>query len=285
MVDRTQELATAIVEMCREAQDPAVPGSHIGTFVRDRFPDIDVKSEYGGVTGFLRAHCSDHVLQFGKSGADNLFVHRSRTQEVEGSGAYNATAWRAFTDPRLEVSLLVQIDSGKLSVIGGTSHDSVPEGFAEVPRLTDQDYREIAETFLQKQPLQTDNESREILQDAVESGWFDFVSAVEKTLGPEYRAQLLSWRLQQIRSALSQRLGALGLDQTAVQAAVEATRRPKRQDTGDQSGQRLTDRKSALSSQESRALMHVAVDHVGEDDLRKIWLPFGAIVDALAKRQ
>jgi len=280
--ERTRQIASFIEQFCSTRQ--IADGSSIGLSLRQHFPDLDLKTEYGGLRRFIEQNLRDSVKFVEKKGGDNLFAHVSKSigavpSVPSLSGRLDRDLpWKALVDPHVTRQLAVDTATGELSVCA--AEDQPAQGAIAVSKLSDDEHRVIAKDFIPQLP--PDSRAR-------------FDSALRETnYWPRWTAALnvdrdvfrkwLRWRRDRILKLFADRLQPLGLSEEVARRATDAMARlkPAASDTtGDSRG-----RFEPTPRQHDRSLhdlAHAALNGMQEEELRRVWLPFGAVVDALRR--
>jgi len=280
-----ERIAEFIERACLGAGKPLVAGSDLGVSIRTLFPGVDIKWEHQGLRKFIEKFCSGQVLFYSKRGCDNLYVHKSRLSQVgavpQTEGTFGPTPWAAFSNPKIQSRLVVNKASGDLAVIGPDS--AIPEGCAEIPKLTEEEYRVIAREFVPQVPQLHSVEIEATIEQP--SFWFTFVNQVKKVAGKEAFDNLLVWRLRKIHDFFENRLRSAGVDAGAMVSAREKIKTPFPRQPAPQV--RTARAASAPFSgrippgADSRELARAAIEFMSENDLRQIWLPLGVVLDAI----
>ena len=204
------EIAKRITQICLESKQAAVRGSHLGGIL----PDVRFRESYESLGKFISQYCAD-VEQVGKHGGDTLFAHTSRKHELISADQRKVDTenplWRTLTNPRLPGSICVNIQTGEVMALA--AKQEAPPGFVDVPRISVEDYRNIARTFLEDHK---EIQDPRILNDLQEDGfWFPFANLV-KTKYPESYSALLSSRVQTIWELFESRLREIGANEDTI---------------------------------------------------------------------
>lgn len=293
-----KKLAEDINELCVNHSAPLVPGSYIGTHMGMLCAPRKFKELYGPLDGFVRENCPD-IKSWGRKGGDLLYIHKSRDKELEtddqkvsalatSTGISPLTEqeriWQTFTfnfgpDPSY---LMVNESTGQVKV--AAVGDAIQPGFVRVQPLKESDYRLLATRYLDTNVnLDTPHLRSAIAEDDF---WPRFVELVGAAGGYAAKDKLLRFRVRRIHDTFKERLKLLGLDDFAIREAdSQLTRRkaPPDQNPDQLDGQ--SGQVSEATGLRERELFRAATEHLAVSDLRKVWLPFGAFLDAIRSRE
>lgn len=298
-------IALADTVRCIVREHGSVPGSVIGTFIRVRHPDVDVKARFGGLKAFIQSYLSDEVVCEQDPGSGDqryrLGTHSDSSNLRSGALARPdpsvsvPTPWDAFSNPNLPKKVLVIRDSGDLLAVDLDADAS--EGVVEIGKLKEEDYRDMSRSFLRGLPDSVPAD----LQQAVEATpfWPNWSRTLTR---PEHAAIFrlwLEWRLASVTDRFVERLQNAGLSTDLTERAksnlvrwrekASAARRAHVLPSPTEARAVLTRaaRQNPPSTHASRRrqtgdlrqLIHSAIDRMSEEELRCVWLPVGVIVD------
>jgi hypothetical protein len=285
------DISDFIVQTCLKSRVPENLGTALASAVKAQFPSTDMKSKYGGLGAFIKRYCPEQVVFHGRSGLDLVYVHSSRLREVSGTAPVGstskATPWIAFTNPSVPDKLFVNQDSGELLAV--SPDESPPERFVEVPKITEEDYRGIANDFISAFPESERVELSDLI--AKPGFWFPFAKLIKQKMGGEGNERLRKSRLTKLHQLLAERLRAISeLPKEAVEKACTAIRRRADQIPSSAISDRSISRRPLgrqlaipADSVSTRRLAVAAIEAMRDDELRRVWLPLGVIVDAIRK--
>lgn len=304
-----ESISELIVEVVRQRGN--ITGVELGKEVHRGIPDVNL-SPYGGLNKFIRAFCSQDVA-FDRAGEDYIYTLKSEDSDANHTDTpkeRQLSVWLAFSNPKNSSPLLVNNLTGELLV--GDADDTAAEGYTQLPPLTSDDYRMIARDFL---PLVTDEALRDELQQDLLAD--DFWSTFSGHLR-EHREAFTAWgawRIQKVLELFRTMLGEAGLSGETVDLAVEhleqsrvkkpkpptpqtsrapllkihPTNRPPGRGANNAPSIRNYTRQPTTPEAEAppsalHTAIHEAINTLSESELRRIWLPIGAILDALNKK-
>jgi hypothetical protein len=287
--ERTRAIAD-FIEQCSALHD-TIAGSAIGLSLKDRFPDLNIKTEYGGLRRFIQLNLSETVKFIEKKGGDNIFRHISKgtdqLREVQGPPSLSAPdlPWKAFVGPHGQHQLAVDALTGSLSTC--RIADQPPEGTVAVPKLTGDEHRSIAKDFLPSLP----SESRPTFERALRETnyWQSWNLALKDH--PDVFKEWLRWRREQILRMFGEKLQLLGVPADASMNAINAmgslkpalTEKPADTDINRDLRAKDPVPPTKPAGRTLHDLAHAAIDALQEDELRRVWLPLGAVADALRR--
>lgn len=74
MPTEATEIADSVIRLVRGAG--RIRGASLGAAIRQTFPDVDLRQQYGGLRRFIEAHCAEHVVVVDKQGLDDVYAAR-----------------------------------------------------------------------------------------------------------------------------------------------------------------------------------------------------------------
>lgn len=284
-------IAEFIVETCLNSPTPEVLGTSLAAIVKARFPTVNLKSKYGGLGGFVKDYCSRDIDFHGRRGLDLVYVHASRLSEIPAdthvATAPKDTPWIAFSNPSSSNRLFMKQDASAMLVV--RPENPTPDGYVEVPKVTEQEYREIAKEFIADLSLPEQTEYGDIV--AKPGFWFPFVNLVKERQGQQGNDNLVKLRLTRLNELLEKRLRSLApLSSAELQRACRLVK-AKSQQTHPMTRPDLLSRKKnhdeerlpLLDGAFTRRLALSAIELMSVDELRQIRLPLGVMADAFRK--
>lgn len=282
-------VAAAIIERAR--LEPEVKGANLGMAVKRAVPSANMK-EYGGLRRFIEQFCPDKLHRVRKHGLDDVYASTAGTpppQETQASSAL--AAWQALTNPTSTFSAFVNTDEGTLKVL--PDRETPPSGLVQVPKITAEEHRGIAQAFLSKLDPADRAAFEEVLK--TDNYWQRWVRHTNTFDRGKYRGEWIAFRRDQIIALLKTKLVALGLSGPLAESALQAARDSKgpnplaarspafTRHAGRLRGLPLANRR--LREDDLKRLAHQAIDRMGEDEVRKLRIPLGAVIDALRTRR
>jgi hypothetical protein len=263
-------------------------GATLGAAIRASYPDVDLKLAYGGLRHFISTYCSESVVRTPTDGGDDVY------SLIDGA---ESTPWDAFNNPSIAAQLAVHASTGELHVV--ESETPLPDGCVAVGKLTREDYRDMASRFLEFLPQDARPQFEEALTH--DNFWPRWTSVLRHhSSEPVYR-DWGSWRLTEITRLFTQRLVDAELSPDVITAATtnltqsrDKTLLARRQSApSSQAEGRKPDNRmpSRLGEQKDRwtrtdgpslhDLVHTVIDRMTEDEVRRLWLPVGVVIDAV----
>lgn len=302
-----ESISSLIVEVVKQSE--SISGVELGKAVHRGIPNVNL-SPYGGLNKFIRAFCSQDIA-FNRVGEDYIYTLKSEGGDVyhaDASSEPQLSAWLAFSNPKNTSPLLVNNLTGEILI--GAAGDASAEGYTQLLPMTSEDYRIIARDFL---PLVTDETLRDELQQDLlaEDFWSSYSSRLRRH--DEAFAAWGAWRIQKVQELFRTMLGEAGLSDETIELAMEhleqsAVKKPKppthqtsrapllkihptsrtaRRGTNNTPSDRNYSRQPTAGGEDTTSALHTviheAIDTLSEGDLRRIWLPIGAVLDALNK--
>jgi hypothetical protein len=284
-----EEIIAAVVG--RASLDPQVMGANLGMAVKRAVPSANLK-EYGGLRRFIQQHCTDKVRWVGKHGLDDVYAAITGAlspEEAQPTPAPNA--WRALTNPTSSFSAFANPKDGALKVL--PNQEEPPLGLVLIPKITPQEHRAIAQAFLSKLAPADRGTFEEALSS--ENYWHRWVRQTNTLEGGKYRSGWIIFRRDQILELLKAKMLAAGIDAPVAELVLQKAQDSKETNplaTGAPLFTRHDGRtrpslpaSRRFRQDDLRRLAHQAIDLMGEDEIRKLRLPLGAVIDALRTRQ
>jgi hypothetical protein len=271
----------------RATFSPRVVGAQLGNSVRQAFPSLNIKLEYGGLQSFIKQHCQGKLFWVGKNGPDDVYTTvQPATPEtnLNTSEQISAPFWQAFANPERNFIPVINLASGSFASV--PNGQTPPAGFVEVKKLTEDEHRTFAKEFL----LFVDHQDRAILGPIVSKNnfWPEWSERITVQAFGRYRSKWLTYRFHRILNSLEARLSELGISEQmrlGILEKVKESKDPRRNAERAEAANRAVS--SVAMSQisgnlsELRQLAHKAIDSMGEDELRRLWVPLGAVGDVL----
>ncbi|HEU4711319.1 MAG TPA: hypothetical protein VFS76_07120 [Pyrinomonadaceae bacterium] len=280
-----EEVAKLLIQAVK-VQSPAT-GADLGPLVKQHHPTFDLKNEYGGLHKFINRYCREEIAFLGKRGLDNVYAHRnsehksSLSYNSSGSHNSNVDAWRAFTNPKIHLIPLVDIRSGDIDV-ALPSQPELKEGWIPIEKISAEEYRLMAQDFVATLPS---SEAKNQLQDAltIQDFWPTWSLMVNRHRVGGIFDQWVAFRIAQIREIFTERLSQLNLSEAVFNKALHSFRASRGQVARQKPPQESYKKESAgpRSTPGVRNVILQAVSDLTDEDLRRIWLPAGVLIDAL----
>lgn len=291
------EIVEFIEQKCLSADE--VLGTEIGTAIKVRFPEINLRVDFGGLRAFVKDHCVDKIVYVRPKGGDGVYAHISKLGAAPPQDprpvatpqtSRNASAWAALVDPNVAMQLAADPTSGVLQVfaVGQT----IPEVLFHVQKISVEEHRTIAQNFVETIP----ESSRRPFEDALKEKvfWSKWTTAFQGLPDRSIYVNWMKWRHDQILAMFQERLRSGQFSDTSISTALaelkkskqikEAVARPESPSTSRTSAQipsaRFIKEPSQPAVTQLHALAHSALDLMSEAEVRRIWLPLGAVADA-----
>ena len=116
-------IASFLVE--EASQSPQVFGSSLGSALKVAFPNLDIRSRFGGLRRFIADHCGGQVIWINKHGGDDIYVHADSANGAPQPQEPPDPVWAAFTNPNYAPTLTIDRSSGTLTILASAK---VPVG-------------------------------------------------------------------------------------------------------------------------------------------------------------
>lgn len=284
------ELKEFIVEYLKGTGE--VMGSALGSKLRSKFPNIDLK-ECGGLKRFIENNCKDEVVTVRSPSRLDVYVHvshiplgvtlESQRDLRQTSQEQSESIWRVFSNPNLTLEVLVNSKTGHPTI--SSDGESIPESFIKIDKISREEYRDMAWRFLPVVNESRQAELREALD--LEDFWPRWANLVNKNRADGTFERWREWRKEHIIQLFENRLKSANLPEQIIEKASTAfkesqERAPRTKQLKPTGRGEVTKHNTSVYS--LRDIIHSAIDRMSEDELRRIWLPVGIVVDIISKR-
>jgi hypothetical protein len=278
-----EDIAKLLIDAVR-ARSP-LSGADLGPLVKERYPAVDLKTEYGGLNRFIRTYCGQEIKFLGKRGVDNLYTHKDSQNTNAPLYTKEAEAWKAFSNPKVELVTIIDRHSGKIDV-APSSQTEFKDGWISLGKISPEEYRSMAEDFLTRLPPSS---GKEQLQNTLKIS--DFWPRWSLTLNG-LRAEgifkdWLSFRIQHIADMFEQRLSQLDLSTEVLERArhsFKESRQPVVRQKAD--WVREPAKREYVDPRQPpgfRTVILQSLNSLSDEELRRIWLPVGVLLDVLKR--
>ncbi len=263
-------------------------GCQLGAELHIKFPETNIRSAYGGVRRFIDSYCRGAVARTGAKGGDDVYSHVSAPAGESAPAKLpqpgRVTEWDVFQRPGNPMQLLIDPTSGIARIAPETGE--VANGLRVVPKVTGAEHLSIAKDFLQQ------ISSTDLPPFAAALGennyWPKWNQLMNAMPGIHYRSAWTAFRFDRICDLFSARLKELGISDVAARSVLEHLKSEKRMKRAAKGAGRSISPTAgttySLSDDDLRRIAKLAIDAMGIDDLRRVWLPLGVIVDAFTTR-
>jgi hypothetical protein len=279
------EIIRLLIETAQ--QRPTILGSHLGAALSAALPSLRTDPQFPGLKRFIQANCAERIVRVGDHGGDDeyQFVPEGGTPPSVIPSQQSLDPWTVFQHPTANGELYLNTTSGELDVRQGS--DVSPEGLALVPKVTREEHRAIAQAFIEK----VEESKRWEFQQALtpEHYWPHWAKLVNKS---PYKSAWNTFRFEGLCELFRVRLRGHGLSEPLVSAGLSHLLRQKKASSerptigGSPPYAPRSDLRhieESASSNSLRAVIHAAIESMGENELRRLWLPLGDVLDALKR--
>ena len=277
------KVAEFIIETAQKR--PTTLGSHLGAELIKAFPELRGNPAYPGLKRFIQTNCAGRVVRVGDHGGDDVYqcVAEGDAPPPAAVPPTIPTAWDVFQRPGAEGRLAVNPATGELRV--ALNEQASLGDFAVIASVTPAEHRTIAQGFVEK----VDPVSRlELEQALAQENYWPHWSRLVNQKGV-YKQDWVTFRFERLCEVFRARLRAHGMNDALIGTGMEHLLQEKRERERPlkEIAASLTSARSPLSgrkqpsSADIRAMVHAAVDSMGENELRRLWLPLGDVLDAL----
>ena len=246
------------------------------------------RQRFGPLRAFVERFCADHVnvLVAPELGGDALFESKfpAATDRLPTPKPLTGPdpAWRAFTVPDSGSNLYVNGESGEIQV-RLKADPELAQPWHPVPSATAEDHRKIATDFLGR----VDPEDQPAFEDILKlpQFWHPWAMKLRAHQQGKYSQPWIAFRFEQLCALYLARIKSAGVPEDLAARSLTRLKALK-------SASRVLAKPTALnlpvatpSGLSIRKLALAALESMTEDDLRQVWLPLGAVADAIAKCQ
>lgn len=261
-----------------------VLGAQLGMVIRANLSrPTDLKSRYGGLKAFLRAHLGDLVRRIDSRGLDDVYLVGVSSAPATPQDKWSPVdlvpqreLWALVTNPSVAFQFSFAADS---QVVSGAPLDApMPEGNRPVKKLDRRDYEEIASEFADLWDG-FDDAGREEARARATSPT-DFNRWIRN------RGGLPAWEQYRVQRAIAifvSRLADAGAGDRAQQdwrKVLESSHDSLRQSRSH--GPVPPIPASVRGSLDARSVISKALTFMSDDDVDAIQLPVGAVLKAIA---
>ena len=273
------------------ATNPRISGAALGIKVKRQFPGVIV----GKLTPFIQKHCADSVVCVAQENLDYIWGPVSSATTSPDAGNTSAllpppppqvtstdtSAWKAFTRHDAPAKIAINPTNAQITVI--PSREATPKPLIEVPNVTPDEYRSIALDFVKNIEEKDRVRFSEIATSSLfESQWYDNIRTWR---GGYYSKAWGKFRFDKLCDIFMGRLATHGLTQDLIASCVSNLKRLKSKAPKEAPSFPTLD--SSPSSERPEILVQEillrAAKSLTEEDLRRIWLPLGVVLDAIRK--
>lgn len=308
-------IADFIISTVKGLKGPIL-GAQLGGLIKHQFGHVNLR-DLGKLKPFIQQHCASEVFFLGKKGLDDLWgcaaseltspqilsqkgilevagsspeKHNTRGQSQQSGGNLSRTlsAWKAFTNPAVPEKLLFNPNDSDIDVVSGDHPVVLP--FLQIAKVTDAEHRQIAKEFLEG--IEDIDKTRFEAISNLQSFWGPWYQEIQNFKSGTYSTRWVRFRFQKLCDIFVDRLKNYGATSEGITACVAKLKYLKSES---QKVNRSMARSNAASAKSKsdfdlspdntrinlRQVALVVVKGMGEEDLKRLWLPFGAVIDAL----
>ena len=311
MLTTEQDVAQFIVSTV--AANPNIRGASLGAKVKRKFPGVIL----GKLTEFINQHCANTVVAVDQKNLDYIWALRpdnnnappptssappptssalsssatslNVSEAVEKPGGLNfdltnLSAWKAFTRSDTPGKIAVNPSIAQIIVVR-TSEQILPP-FIEIPSVSLTEYQNIALEFVN----QMTEPDRQYFKGVVESAsfenqWFENITTWQDG---RYAKSWGTFRFDALCSIFIKRLAAKGVAEDLSRPCLANLKRIKAKVSREKEAPLIATYNSRTQSGEYNISIHDIVANatksLNEDDLRRVWLPVGVVLDAIKKK-
>ncbi|WP_394654042.1 hypothetical protein [uncultured Sphingomonas sp.] len=270
---------------------PTITGGQLAALIRAAAPGLEIRTIVGipkgpgALTEFIKSHLSDTVERIGSQGSDALLRIVGRDVEPSAQTA-SPQVWRTFVSPNSDQHLVL---SGGGVLLSRETPASADAGETEIGKATVEEHDRIRADFVDTLTEQSVAALGEFAAPDAEFG--KWIAAMRERLPGSLR-EWGHFRRKRLSELFAARIGSLALEKSfertvleqveasevaaygkANKAAAAAKRPVKVTDGGDVDADRVAT---------ARRLAHAAIDLLSYEDLRRLRIPLGVVLDTIA---
>ena len=264
-----------------------ISGPSLGIQVLDELRQRQITQDlkhFGGLRSFIREYLSDFLQIHEES---DTYTVRGEDDQVPGWATVDGSSrlfWDLFNNPRRQ---------GKFALVNSTliatgGDQPVPPGAITISPMSNADYLDIATKFsaLQQNP----KEFEPVLSTSSEETFFSAWTELLRSIGPEAVKEWETHRVQNVLTTFSERLRDAGAEGGLIDqhsSELDKSQQKARAQTKAKAARALSESDSNVEAQPTttsfREILRYASENLSEEEIRKISIPIGLVVDAIAK--
>ncbi|CAH0140868.1 hypothetical protein ROS9278_00477 [Roseomonas sp. CECT 9278] len=285
-------------------------GSQLKSLIEAVCPDFNLREATGilvgpgALTKFLATEVADLVQPIGKRGGDPIYlIHESpaSTDDSDGRVEKNPDLWSIFSSPSLRQQLIYSPSEKRMH--SKFIDSPTPDGYLAIKPLEKEDFREISRKFLEIAPKEISNLLEEVLE---RENYYTEWTSILRSQFPLYYQRWGIFRVGTIKELFRENMRASGLPEAEIQQfvsrmeaeqvrafrervsrMVQTTQAERPIEMGAAKVPARPSR-AALSEQpvhDLRSVARAAIEHMAIEDVRRIAIPLGVLIDAGLLRQ
>lgn len=258
------KLKAAVERLAESTQE--MLGSHLGQRLREDFPDVDFKRDFGKLDTFLSSYCADAFTRVLQPGGYSLYVSNKFNASSE-TPIIQPTFWQAFVNPSPDFHLCLDMATLRFEV--SRAHC---EGASIVRKVSPEENRAVSKEFAEQDPG-----ARSALVEALEAT--DFWSRWKPILNNDRNlmAQWNAFRTVALLRLLESRLLELEVRTDRIPQLIDAVRKNRPSAKKDPRPKYHVEHTTPTRSSSLRTDVLSAVEQLSDGELLQIWLPVWAL--------
>lgn len=280
---KEQEIARFIEANIKS--QPGISGARLGALATAQFPGINFRAQFNGFKSFVKQYCGPEVeISVAGPAGDDTYRWTATSSPSEKTGAtivpvpeVTESPWGAFAVTDSPSKLRLNRESGQLDVVAGSSEVLV-EPWVEVPKVTTEEYQQLATQFLPQINDADRYHFTKLLH--LPDFWDRWFTETRSFAGGKYFRAWISFRFFRLCEIFVERLKKLGVHDDLQPVILERLKQSKAVKK-----QLRTDEfvETPPGSSRLRQIALSAVRAMPDEDLRRMWLPLGVMSDALRR--
>jgi len=285
-----KQIEDEIRALVREAGPSGMTGSPLGLLLRNKWPTFS-PTKLGATTlrEFIGTEMKD-IREFGRAGGDLVYgIEGVSAPSLDDDAERPDDLWRVWISPLSTFALAVEPNDGSVRriVLGQSVSGAFQIGPAPVEK-----HRAIAKAFLDARAEALTTESRASLEGILgdpDPRWWERWNKTLDNISVQLSRNWFMFREAALSTALQETLQTSGLSVEATAKAFRAIVASRRRPPGAARRmveQRIFEHDPILYTRREELVNIVqrVISHLTEDELRRISLPLGLVLDSLREK-
>lgn len=271
-----------------------IPGSRLGALLRARLPEL--MEQHGKLSTLIAKEGSGLLSPIGKSGYDTIYrvdtdgiAAVGARSESEGAAPSDVTTspnlWRIFCNPKEHGTIWVRSTDRSLLCLDKFNNEAATmDGLSSLSRLSHEEVISIIQDFYRLHLASSESGTLPAPSDQYWRDWTGHLRLSEQTQSRHGLVQLWwSYHEYRVESAFVERLRAFDFSTKDIERCTKmllSSRPGEKLDIPKKKNVSIGTGNSSL-----RDLAIAAIHLLSDDDIARLALPIGVVVDATSKTQ
>lgn len=279
-MEDSSAISSAIAEILNSSPSHQLVGARLQLELTQRFPKFRASNyECRNLLDFVRRH-STRVSVIGRSGGDVIYGLKDSVAQSSPSSTFAATpshfklerapstrTWRTFVSPNANHRIYANAETGEVKNLL-LSAPGLEQPWIQIPSATPETHLRIAKEFLNQ--LENADHREQLAKTLEQPMWWQKFSGLARDFGVD--AEWRSYRHSRLWIEFEKALESTGVSPAVVKAFCP---------TESPHPSKGVFPRNPASEELIRRIATFAIQNANISDLRKIWLPLGAVIDAL----